>query len=348
MTNCDTGSLQRGGGGISGTDSIYISVPMFIPLPCSSASQYSISMSPQEKRAGALYIVATPIGNLEDITLRALRVLKEVDLIAAEDTRHTRQLLNHFDIHKPLISYHDFNRRMREESLLKDLREGKSIALVTDAGTPGISDPGEDLVRKAVEESSPLVPVPGPSALVTALSVSGLATGIFSFYGFLPAKAHARRAFLESLRERNETVVFYESPRRIRSFLEDLREILGDRRAVVVRELTKIYEEIYRGTITDVLNRLRPAEVKGEVTVVVEGSASQRKKAGPEEIEEALNHYYREVGLTWKESVVRVSEEMGLPRREVYQESIRIKEVWEREKVPPAGADPSPPGKERD
>ncbi len=292
-------------------------------------------MSPQAKKTGALYVVATPIGNLEDITLRALRVLKEVDLIAAEDTCHTRQLLHHFDIHKPLISYHDFNRRMREEGLLKDLREGTSIALVTDAGTPGISDPGEDLVRKAVQESIPLVPIPGPSALVTALSVSGLATGIFSFFGFLPSKAHPRRAFLQSLQERSETMVFYESPRRLRGFLEDAREIFGDRQVVLFRELTKLYEEIYRGTISEVLNRLGSVEVKGEVTVVVEGRAPRRKKAGPEEIEEALNYYCRELGLTLKESVARISEEMGIPRREVYQKSIQIKKAWDEEKDSP-------------
>ncbi len=292
-------------------------------------------MTPQAKKTGVLYVVATPIGNLEDITLRALRVLKEVDLIAAEDTRHTRQLLHHFDIHKPLISYHDFNRRMREEGLLKDLREGKSIALVTDAGTPGISDPGEDLVRKAVQESIALVPVPGPSALVAALSISGVPTGIFSFFGFLPAKAHARRAFLQSLQERSETMVFYESPRRVRGFLEDVREILGDRQAVVVRELTKLYEEIYRGTISEVLNGLGSMEVKGEVTVILEGRAPEKKKAGPDEIDEALNYYCRELGLTLKESVARISEEMEVPRRVVYQRSIQIRNAWEKKKDSP-------------
>lgn len=292
-------------------------------------------MTPQAKKTGVLYVVATPIGNLEDITLRALRVLKEVDLIAAEDTRHTRQLLHHFDIHKPLISYHDFNRRMREEGLLKDLREGKSIALVTDAGTPGISDPGEDLVRKAVQESIPLVPVPGPSALVAALSISGVPAGVFSFFGFLPAKAHARRAFLQSLQERRETMVFYESPRRVRGFLEDVREILGDRQAVVVRELTKLYEEIYRGTINEVLNGLGSMEVKGEVTVILEGRAPEKKRAGPDEIDEALNYYCRELGLTLKESVARISEEMEVPRRVVYQRSIQIRNAWEKKKDSP-------------
>ena len=194
-------------------------------------------MRPAAKFSGTLYIVSTPIGNLEDITLRALRVLKEVDLIAAEDTRRTRQLLSHYGIHKPLLSYHEHNRRMREESLLEELRGGKSIALVTDAGTPGISDPGEPLVRRAVQESIPLVPIPGPSALVAALSVSGLPTESFLFYGFLPSKAVGRQKLLLSLKDRPETLIFYESPRRLRSFLEDASRILGERQVMVAREI---------------------------------------------------------------------------------------------------------------
>jgi 16S rRNA (cytidine1402-2'-O)-methyltransferase len=213
-------------------------------------------MALQERSPGVLYVVSTPIGNLEDITLRALRVLKEVDLVAAEDTRRTRQLLTHYGIRQPLISYHEFNRRLREETLLKELREGRSIALVTDAGTPGISDPGEDLVKRAVQESIPLVPIPGPSALIAALSVSGLPTENFLFYGFLPSKAGARQKLIQSLKDRGETLVFYESPRRLRSFLEDSARILGDRLVVVAREITKVYEEVYRGTITGILDRL--------------------------------------------------------------------------------------------
>jgi 16S rRNA (cytidine1402-2'-O)-methyltransferase len=195
-------------------------------------------MSLPEKSPGVLYIVSTPIGNLEDITLRALRVLKEVDLIAAEDTRRTRRLLTHYGIHKPLISYHEHNRRLREKTLLRDLGEGRSIALVTDAGTPGISDPGEELVRGAVQAGIPLVSIPGPVALVAALSVSGLPTESFLFYGFLPSKAAARRKWLTSLQERPETLVFYESPRRLSSLLDDAAQILGERRVVVAREMT--------------------------------------------------------------------------------------------------------------
>ncbi len=283
-------------------------------------------MSLQERSPGTLYVVSTPIGNLEDITLRALRVLKEVDLIAAEDTRRTRQLLTHYDIHKPLISYHEFNRRLREETLLNELREGKSVALVTDAGTPGISDPGEDLVKRAIQESIPLAPIPGPSALVAALSVSGLHTGSFLFHGFLPSKASARQKLLRSLKERTETLVFYESPRRLRSLLEEAVLTLGDRQVVVAREMTKVYEEVYRGTITEVLNQLGEREVKGEVTVIIGGGTPQ-KQVEPLTVLEALKYYSQEMGLSMKESVNRVAEELGISRREVYQESLNLKKA---------------------
>jgi len=284
------------------------------------------SMNPREKEisSGILYIVSTPIGNLEDITLRALRVLKEVDLIAAEDTRRTRHLLSHYQIHKPLISYHGHSRRGREESLLRELRNGRSVALVTDAGTPGISDPGEHLVRSAVQESIPLVPVPGPSALVAALSVSGLPTESFLFYGFLPSKVKARQKFLLSLRERPETLIFYESPRRLRSFLEDANAILGERQIVVAREMTKIFEEVYRGTIPEVLGEFQEEEVKGEVTLVVEGCTSP-PKAEVASIAEALQTYSRELGLSMKEAVERVAEELGVSKREVYRQSLQMK-----------------------
>ncbi|MGA2955232.1 MAG: 16S rRNA (cytidine(1402)-2'-O)-methyltransferase [Thermodesulfobacteriota bacterium] len=292
-------------------------------------------MSLQEKSPGVLYVVSTPIGNLEDITLRALRVLKEVDLIAAEDTRRTRQLLTHYGIHKPLISYHEFNRRLREESLLNELREGKNIALVTDAGTPGISDPGEELVKRVIQESIPLIPIPGPAALIAALSVSGLPTESFLFHGFLPSKASARQKLLRSLAESTETLVFYESPRRLRSFLGDAVEFLGDRQVVVAREMTKVYEEIYRGTITEVLDQLGEQEVKGEVTIILEGGKPQ-KKVELSAVLEALKYYSQELGLSRKESVSRVSEELGVSRREVYQESLKIREKDKEEIKDPA------------
>jgi 16S rRNA (cytidine1402-2'-O)-methyltransferase len=288
----------------------------------------SRAMSLAEKSPGVLYIVSTPIGNLEDITLRALRVLKEVDLIAAEDTRRTRQLLTHYGIHKPLISYHEHNRRMREKTLLNDLREGKSVALVTDAGTPGISDPGEDLVRGAVQEGIPLVSIPGPAALVAALSVSGLPTESFLFYGFLPSKAAARRKWLTSLEERPETLVFYESPRRLSSLLEDAAQILGERRVVVAREMTKVYEEVYRGTVSEVLEQIGKEEVKGEVTVILEGRTSP-PPVESSAIIEALKRYSEEMGLSRKDSVDRVAEDLGVSRRQVYQQSLKWKEESE-------------------
>jgi 16S rRNA (cytidine1402-2'-O)-methyltransferase len=287
---------------------------------------------------GILYIVATPIGNLEDITLRALRVLKEVDLIAAEDTRRTRQLLAHYDIHTPLVSYHSHNLRSREAFLLRELRQGKRIALVTDAGTPGISDPGEHLVQRAIEESIALVPIPGPSAFVAALSVSGLPTHRFLFSGFLPSQPSGRRKFLESLRDRPETLLFYESPRRIRKLLEEAQSILGQRRVVVAREITKVFEEVYRGTIREVLERLGEGEMKGEVTVVIEGS-SQKEKALEGSPREALLHYHRELGLSMKEAIDRLASETGLSKRELYRESLKMKAPA---KEPPPGDLPLP------
>jgi len=281
-------------------------------------------MEAKEKSSGILYIVSTPIGNLEDITLRALRILKEVDLIAAEDTRRTRQLLSHYGIHKPLLSYHEHNRRMREESLLEELRKGMSVALVTDAGTPGISDPGEHLVRRAVQESIPLVPIPGPSALAAALSVSGLPTDSFLFYGFLPSKATGRQKLLHSLKERAETLIFYESPKRLRPFLEDAWQILGERQVVVAREMTKVYEEVYRGTTSEVLRKLGEEDIKGEVTIVMEGCTLPARIEGAS-IGEALEYYFHQVGLSVKEAIDRVAEELRVSRRQVYRESLRLK-----------------------
>jgi 16S rRNA (cytidine1402-2'-O)-methyltransferase len=213
---------------------------------------------------------------------------------------------------------------MREESLLEELRGGRNIALVTDAGTPGISDPGENLVRRAVQESIPLVPIPGPSALVAALSVSGLPTQSFLFYGFLPSKPPARQKFLLSLKDCPETLIFYESPRRLRSFLEDTFRILGDRQVMVAREMTKLYEEVYRGTVSEVLQELGEEEIKGEVTIVLQGSTLSAKMEGPA-IEEALELYYREMGLSMKEAIDRVAEELGVSKKEVYRESLRVK-----------------------
>jgi 16S rRNA (cytidine1402-2'-O)-methyltransferase len=225
---------------------------------------------------GVLYIVSTPIGNMEDITLRALRILKEVDLIAAEDTRRTGLLLKHFGIQTPLTSYFEGNELKKRGYILSKLKEDKNIALVSDAGTPGISDPGFRLIQLVIENEIPIVPIPGPSAVITALSVSGLPTDSFVFKGFLPHKSKKRRDLLKELIEVRETLIFYESPHRFSETLKDILEILGDREIVLTRELTKVYEEILRGKVSQIHNLIGERKLKGEITLVVEGKT--RKK----------------------------------------------------------------------
>ena len=218
-----------------------------------------------------LYVVATPIGNLEDVTLRALRVLREVDVIAAEDTRRTRKLLARYEIHTPLTSYHEGNERAKAEALAQRLEAGESVALVSDAGTPTISDPGYRLVRAAADKGLPVTPVPGASAAVAALSVCGLATDRFVFQGFLPSRRGRRREKLQELREDPRTAVYYEAPRRVRDTLSDMREVLGDRAALVGRELTKAHEELLRGTLSELAERLDRDAPRGEFVIVVAG-----------------------------------------------------------------------------
>jgi 16S rRNA (cytidine1402-2'-O)-methyltransferase len=232
---------------------------------------------------GTLYIVSTPIGNLEDITLRALRILKEVALIAAEDTRHTGLLLKHFGVRTPLISYFEGNELKRKDYLLSRLKQGDRIALVSDAGTPGISDPGFRLIRWAVENGIRVVPVPGPAAAIAALSVSGLPTDAFLFKGFLPHKSKKRRDLLKELSETRETLIFYESPHRVLETLADILEILGDREIVLTRELTKMHEEILRGRVSEVLGRIGEKKLRGEITLVVSGKTRRKEKSGSSE-----------------------------------------------------------------
>ena len=220
---------------------------------------------------GTLYIVSTPIGNMEDITLRALRILKEVDLIAAEDTRRTGLLLKHFGIQAPLTSYFEGNELKKKEFILAKLKEGKNVALVSDAGTPGVSDPGFRLIQLAIENQLPIVPIPGSSAVITALSVSGLPTDAFLFKGFLPHKSKKRTDLLKELENVRETLIFYESPHRISETLRDILEILGDREIVLTRELTKAYEEIMRGKVSEILNQVGDRTLKGEITLVISG-----------------------------------------------------------------------------
>jgi 16S rRNA (cytidine1402-2'-O)-methyltransferase len=229
---------------------------------------------------GTLYIVSTPIGNLEDITLRAVRILKEVDLIAAEDTRHTGLLLRHFGIQKPLTSYFEGNELKKKEWILSRLNQGDRIALVSDAGTPGISDPGFRLIQLAIENQIPVIPIPGTSAVITALSVSGLPTDAFLFKGFLPHKSKKRRDLLKELEDVRETLIFYESPHRISETLRDILEILGDREMVLTRELTKVYEEILRGKVSEIQNQITGRKLKGEITLVISGKTRKERMVG--------------------------------------------------------------------
>ncbi len=272
---------------------------------------------------GNLYIVATPIGNLEDITLRAIRVLKEADLIAAEDTRHTQKLLAKFDIHSALTSYHDHNKEEKAPVLVAKMLEGKSVALVSDAGTPGISDPGYFLINLAVDQKIPVVPIPGATAAIAALSISGLPTDSFVFEGFLPSKHTARLKRLDELKEEKRTLVFYEAPHRITETLTDMAEVLGERKAVVTRELTKIHEEAIRGNLADVLDRLQKGSLKGEFTIIVHGATA---KPADQNIDtkEYLKNLMLHRGLTKKEAIAAAAEELGLPKKDVYKESLKL------------------------
>ena len=270
-----------------------------------------------------LYVVATPIGNLEDITLRALRILKEADLIAAEDTRHSQKLLNKYDIATPLTSYHDHNKEEKAPVLVAKLLDGRTVALVSDAGTPGISDPGYFLINLAVDQKIPVVPIPGATAAIAALSISGLPTDSFVFEGFLPSKQTARHKRLEELKQEKRTLVFYEAPHRIINTIEDLTTVLGDRKAVVTRELTKIHEEAIRGSLTEVLGVLNRGSFKGEFTIIVHGATD---KPADQDIDtkEYLKNLMLHRGMTKKEAIAAAAEELGLPKKEVYKESLNI------------------------
>ncbi|OPX85153.1 MAG: Ribosomal RNA small subunit methyltransferase I [Pelotomaculum sp. PtaB.Bin104] len=272
---------------------------------------------------GTLYLCATPIGNLEDITLRALRVLREVDLIAAEDTRHTRKLLSHYDIHTPLTSYHEHNRKKKGEYLLELLAEGKQIALVTDAGMPGVSDPGAELVLPALERDFRVIPVPGPSAVITALVVSGLPAETFTFEGFLPSAPKARRDKLAGLRSERRTLIFYEAPHRLKATLADISEVCGNRRMAAARELTKRYEEVVRGTVDEVRAHFQKKEPRGEFCLVLDGNQgdadAMEETNGPVLDPVAHVAMLEAEGLGVKEAIRQVARLHKLPRREIYR-----------------------------
>ncbi len=270
---------------------------------------------------GTLYIVSTPIGNLEDITFRAIRVLKEADVIASEDTRHTLKLLNYYGIAKPMISYWGEREKARAEEVIERLSTGRSVALVSDAGTPGISDPGGVLIKRALEEGYEVVPVPGPVALIAALTISGFPTEEFLFCGFLPARQSQRRKFLDEMRLEKRTVVIYESPHRVVESMAEMSEIFGQRRMVLARELTKLHEDVMRGTVSEVFERLIDSKIAGEYVLVVEG----RQEAGEDDRDEdaikEIRSFMRK-GLGRKEAVKRVAEQYGLSRKELYDRSL--------------------------
>lgn len=273
----------------------------------------------QKKAMGTLYIVATPIGNLEDITFRAVRVLKEVDLIAAEDTRHTRKLLSAFGIQTPLTSLFDRNERGKSGMIVSRLREGQDVAYVSDAGTPGISDPGYVLINAAIDAGVTIVPVPGVSAVVTALCVSGLPMDSFVFYAFLPHAGGKKRNLIESLRSEKRTMIFYDSPKRIMETLEIVKEAMGnERRIVVARELTKIHEEIIRGSVADAIQSLENREIKGEITLLVSG-AEEDNVISEDDIRMRYDELHKDRTLTTKDIINIITDETGVSRKEVYK-----------------------------
>lgn len=267
--------------------------------------------------AGTIYLVATPLGNLEDITLRALRVLREVDLIACEDTRHTGKLLKHFEINKPLISFHEHNEAVRARELVERAARGVSVAIVSDAGMPGISDPGYRLVQEAISAGVTVTPVPGPVALETALAVSGLPTDAFRFGGFLPAKTTQRRKVLQALADDDATLVFYEAPHRILKTLEDIITTLGDRPTVVARELTKVHEEFLRGPASRLLATLQQrGSVKGEITLLI--GRGETVAGDTETIADRVAALTSQ-GTDRMAAIKQVAKERGMSKREVYR-----------------------------
>jgi len=268
---------------------------------------------------GILYIVATPIGNLEDVTYRAVRILKEVHLIAAEDTRRTAKLLRAYAIETPVTSLYDQNERRKSMYLINKLKEGLNVAYVSDAGTPGISDPGYELVRQAILHDIRIIPVPGVSAVITALSVSGLPTDAFIFYGFLPSRAMKRKALLTSIVNEEKTLVFYESPKRLVSTLQDMENVFGDRKIVVLRELTKVFEEIFRDTISHVIGALEGRGIRGEVTLIVAGRDKIIPGYPDDEIRNRLQKLLKETKLSRRDVIGKLAQELGISRTRIYR-----------------------------
>ncbi len=280
-------------------------------------------------QAAELYLCGTPIGNLDDVSQRLLATLKEVDLIACEDTRRTQKLLNYFSIKTKMISYHEHNEKERSRELIEHLKAGRKIALVSDAGMPGVSDPGEILVKKAVAAGIEVIPIPGPSAFLAALVVSGLDISAFSFKAFIPRSGKKRQQFLEELALAKDTTAFYESPYRLKDTLKDLRQFsseLASRQTVVAREITKMHEEKYYGTAAELEERLKDREIKGEIVVVIAGRSQVEAESEGWEDLSILEHLKLLIasGMTKKQAIKKVASLRGLPKSEVYREAVVI------------------------
>jgi len=285
------------------------------------------------KQEGKLYICGTPIGNLEDITLRCLKTLRKVDLIAAEDTRHTRKLLNRYSIHKSLTSYHEFSKEKKNQYIVKYLKEGNDVALVSDAGMPGICDPGYEIINMAIRNSIEVIPIPGVSALTAALVVSGFNMNNFIFEGFIPKKNTEKKQFFLKLKEERRTIIFYESPFRIKDTINMILNIIGDRKIVICREITKQYEEILRGFISEVIERINSRIIKGELTIVLEGNQEKKNETGlfntdlkilPEIKKKIIN--YSKKGYYNKDIVLLITSEYDVPKNWVYDNIIKLRD----------------------
>jgi 16S rRNA (cytidine1402-2'-O)-methyltransferase len=279
----------------------------------------------QEAPIGCLYLVGTPIGNLEDITLRAMRILKEADQIACEDTRHTQKLLTHYDIHKPLVSYHEHNELTRAPELVMAMEQGAKIALVSDAGMPLVSDPGHRLVTLCLRHKIPVVPIPGPSALLASLSASGMPTEEFLFVGFLPARSGERRRVLERLRIEERTIILYEAPHRVEECVADVLEILGDRPACLAREVTKVHEEFVRGKLSEIRSAIEERPPRGEITLILgppDAAEGHAQADSAQSLAARVEELMHQAKLDRKEALKLAAKERGLTRRAAYNQIV--------------------------
>lgn len=283
----------------------------------------------KNKTSGILYICGTPIGNLEDITLRALKVLKKVKLIAAEDTRHTKKLLNHYQINTKITSYYEYNKFKKAPYLVEILKNGQDIALVSDAGMPGISDPGYVLVNLVLKNNIKIIPVPGVSALITALVVSGLPTDKFVFEGFLPRKIKERKRYFKSIENEERTVIFYETPHRLKRTLKDMLEIWGDRKIVIARELTKKFEEMIRGNLSQVISEINTKEIKGEITLVVQGGIKKKENGATDFLKDEciMEEYLKKLknqGYSNRDIIKIAQEKLNIPKNLIYKKLLKM------------------------